>query len=161
MSREISVKSAEIFPVIQDLLSAGRSAILTVTGNSMYPFLRNGIDSVELINTDFYKLSRGNIVLIKRNSGAYVLHRIVKKKENCFYIVGDNQQDIEGPLKPDQVVAGVQAIFRQNKRIECSNAYLKLLVSIWITVLPFRRLINIYAFYPFRLVKRFLKNLKV
>jgi len=105
----------------------------------MYPFLRECIDSVELQKPDYASLKRLDIVLIKRNNGAYVLHRVCKKDNNCFYMVGDNQYVKEGPLYPDQLVAVVSAVIRGQKRIPCDSTLWMMLSRLWLFCLPLRR----------------------
>lgn len=138
MHKVSQVKSAEMFPLIKEILERGGSTRIAVTGMSMYPFLRDGKDNIELSKGSFNEIHRGDIVLIVRNSGKFVLHRVIKKKGDCFYIAGDAQQWIEGPLRPDQLFAVVTAVWRQKKQILCSNLWWKLLSSIWIWMLPFR-----------------------
>lgn len=135
------VKAAEIFPLIRDVLENGQSTKLTVSGDSMYPFLRDGIDSVEMMKAVYSRVSRGDIVLIKRTDGGYVMHRIIRKENNCFYIIGDAQQWIEGPLNPEQLIAVVPAVWRKDKRICCSSIRWRLLSEIWLYLRPFRSLI--------------------
>lgn len=132
------VKSELIFPVIKEILDKGTSARITVTGMSMYPFLRENIDSVELSKVKFPDIRRGDIVMILRDSKEYVMHRVIKVKENCFYIVGDAQQFIEGPLRMDQIFAKITAVWRKDKKIDCLNIWWKLLSELWLILLPFR-----------------------
>ncbi|WP_242876347.1 S24/S26 family peptidase [Desulfosporosinus hippei] len=132
------VKSSSLFPLISEILNYGQSTKLAVSGNSMYPFLRDSIDSVELTKGDFPELAKGDIVMIQRPEGNYVMHRIITKKKDCFFIVGDAQQWIEGPLYPHQLVAKVTAIWRKNKRISCSSSWLRLLSAMWLYLRPFR-----------------------
>lgn len=134
----IKVKSNTIFPVIVDLLNSGQTARITVTGNSMNPFLKANRDSVELSKTSFQEIRRGDIVLIKRTNGIYVLHRVYKKTEDSFSMVGDAQQWIEGPLYPDQLVAKVISVRRKNKEIPCTNIVWVLLSWIWLRLRVFR-----------------------
>ncbi len=145
VSQVNQIKSEFLFPVIVELLNNSVTAKISVTGGSMYPFLREFIDSVELCKKSFNELKKGDIVLIRRKSGAYVLHRILHKWNDCIYIVGDAQQWVEGPLLPEQIIAGVSKVWRQDKEIKCSNKYWKLLVWFWLRVLPFRYfLLKIY-----------------
>lgn len=141
MSELRLVKAKGLFPVIGELLDNGQSARIIVTGTSMYPFLRDGIDSVELSRTSFYDIQRGDIVMILRDNGQYVMHRVFRKEEDCFYMVGDAQQLIEGPLRPEQLVAVISAVWRRERRVECSNMMWKLLSILWMGLLPFRSLI--------------------
>jgi len=82
----LKVKSSAIFPVITELLDSGQTARITVTGNSMYPFLRAGRDSVELSKASFQEINRGDIVLIKRTNGIYILHRVIKKPKILLWL---------------------------------------------------------------------------
>ena len=86
------VKSVDMFPVVKEILNKSISVSITVTGMSMYPFLRENIDSVELSDASFMSICRGDIVLILRKNGDYVLHRVLRKEKNNFYIIGDAQQ---------------------------------------------------------------------
>lgn len=139
------VKAEDMFRIISEVIGLGRTAKITVTGSSMYPFLRDGIDSVCLSRCNFNDLRNRDIVLIKRDSGGYVMHRVHRKEKDCFYIVGDAQQWIEGPLRPDQLVAAVTGVWRRARFIECSGPGWRLLALIWMLMLPVRyRIIGIY-----------------
>lgn len=133
------VKSEVLFPVVIECLNSGQNAKITVTGNSMLPFLREFKDSVELTGVRFEQIKRGDIVLIRRYSGAYVLHRVLKKEQDCFYMVGDAQQWIEGPLYPDQLIAKVPRVWRKGKEIDCESFLWKILSLIWLRLRIFRR----------------------
>lgn len=135
------VRAAELFPFISEIIKQGQSARILVSGSSMYPFLRDGIDSVELNRASFGGLKRGDIVMIRRADGTYVMHRILRIRRDCLYIVGDAQKWIEGPVQPDQLVAVVTSIWRKDQQISCSNIAWKLLSQAWLILLPVRDLI--------------------
>lgn len=132
------VKAASIFELISEILEHGQNARISISGNSMYPFLRDSIDSVELTKGSFEQLSRGDIVMIQRSDSYYVMHRIIRRDKDCFFMVGDAQQWVEGPLYPEQLVAIVTAIWRKDKRIPCSNKWWRLLSWFWLYLRPFR-----------------------
>ena len=134
----IKVKSNEIFPVIVDLLKSGQTARITVTGNSMNPFLKADRDSVELSKTSFREIRMGDIVLVKRTNGIYVLHRVCKKTKDSFFMVGDAQQWIEGPLQPEQLVAKVISVRRKDREIPCNNIVWGVLSWAWLKLRIFR-----------------------
>lgn len=136
MREIIKVKALNIFPLISELLENGQTTKITVSGNSMYPFLRNSIDSVELTKGSFKRLSRGDIVIIQRSDGSYIMHRIYNRKTDYFFVVGDAQQRLEGPLYQTQLVAVVTAIWRKDKRISCSSNRLRLLSAFWLYLHP-------------------------
>lgn len=145
MQKLKTIKSEVLFPVIKGILNEGRSARITVTGMSMYPFLRENIDSVELSNINPKTIKKGDIVMVLRDTNEYVMHRVIKVEEGSFYMIGDAQEDIEGPLRFNQIFAKVNAIWRQNKRIEVENLLLKFMARIWLVLRPFR--INIIKVY--------------
>lgn len=132
------VKAEDLFALADELFELESRVWITVTGMSMYPFLREGGDSVELAKASFEDLKRGDIILIKRDCGFFVLHRVLKKEKNCFYIVGDAQQWVEGPLRPEQLRAVVTRIKRKQRIINCNNPLLKIVAGIWLLLIPFR-----------------------
>jgi hypothetical protein len=76
----------------------------TVHGDSMYPFIRQEIDYVTVLPAP-KKLNKYDVVLFKRPTGQYVLHRITKIKHNSYIICGDNRflrEDI-----PNKWVVGI------------------------------------------------------
>lgn len=140
------VKSESLFPVIIELIKNNQSAKITVTGNSMSPFLKEGRDNVELAAINFCEVRRGDIILIKRKCGYYVMHRVYKKEKDCFYIIGDAQQWIEGPLFPEQLIAIVTKVIREGREISCNNLIWKFLSHFWLNLRRFRyAIIGIYG----------------
>lgn len=131
-----TVRSEDLFPAIDELLHNNQKVRITVTGDSMMPFLRENTDSVELSATDFKSLHFGQIVLIRRISGQYILHRLVFKKKDCFYIAGDAHYWIEGPVYPDQLIAVATKILRNGKEISASGFLWQALSFIWWLRLP-------------------------
>ena len=122
--------------VIIDSINNNSDVKLTVTGNSMYPLFRGGVDSVIL--TANRNIKKYDIPLYKRENGEYILHRIIKIKDNRLYIVGDNQRNIEFPVYPHQVLAIVKGFYRNGKYISCDNVFYKLYSFLWVLILPYR-----------------------
>lgn len=143
-----SIKSAELFPAVIELLQNDQKVRISVTGDSMMPFLREDTDSVELSGASYDKLRFGQIPLIRRDSGQYILHRLIRKSGGSFYIAGDAQFWIEGPLRPDQLVAIVTRVWRGDSPL--SPFFWHTLSYLWWFRLP--------AYYvlrkPYRLLKR-------
>lgn len=95
-------------------LSCGEKVALTVTGNSMNPFLKNERDKAVLQKLE-KEPKKGDIVFYRRKNGAYVLHRVVKKKGNSFYFSGDAQTRVEGPIEKKQLLAVCKEVERNGK----------------------------------------------
>ena len=112
-------------------------APLRVTGTSMYPTFRNGVDTVFLRKPEG-TLRKGDVLLYRRENGQYVLHRIVRLQGQTLILSGDNQHEPEY-LKPSQVIARVER-FRRGKR-EYTSTHLgyRAWVWLWVWLFPVRR----------------------
>ncbi len=148
----IKVKTNILIPFIETLLSEKQMACITVTGMSMYPFLREVIDRVELSPADFDNVRKGDIVLAHRLSGEYVLHRVCRKSEDSFYMVGDAQTWIDGPYSKEQLIAVSKAVWRRDRRIDCEKLWWRTAAYVWMLLRPIRPLITKF----YRQVKLFL-----
>jgi hypothetical protein len=153
MPRVKRIESEVLFPAICDLLKSNQTVRMTVTGDSMMPFLREDNDSVELSPISFKDLHFGQIVLIRRTSGQYILHRVIFKKKTCFYMAGDAQLWIEGPLLPEQLVAAVNKIWRGSSPVSQNNLLYRILIFLWWLRLPVKFMIK----KPLKLLKTLLK----
>jgi len=145
-----TIKSEVLFPQVKELLDNGHKVRITVTGSSMMPFLRENIDSVELSAANFESLRFGQIPLIRRADGQYILHRLICKKKDRFFIAGDAQLWVEGPIYPEQLVAVVTKIWRGDRQISASNICWDMLSFIWWLRIPAYRMLRI----PYRLLKK-------
>lgn len=150
------LKAKDILPVVKEYIDNGKRVRITVTGNSMYPFLRDSKDSVELIETEYQNIKLGDIVLVLQNDGTYILHRLIKKRENYFYINGDAQWYREGPMHPGQIIGKVARVWRKEKEIKCNAPLWRSLSFLWFLLIPFRRLLIRY----FALLRRIKKTVR-
>lgn len=102
-SNDKSVSSTHFSIDIEQLLADGKTIKIKPQGYSMYPLFVPGRDEACIERTDFSSLKRGDVILYRRDKSILVLHRIWKITDNSLYMVGDNQTEIEGPLRADQV----------------------------------------------------------
>lgn len=99
-------------------------------GTSMLPLIRQKKDSVVLTAPKF-PLSKGDIIFYQRKNGQFVLHRIVKKSVDSYVCCGDNQVQLEPGIDESMIIAVVEAVYREDKRIEKGNVLYKLYLFIW------------------------------
>lgn len=123
---------------IEQLLADGKTIKIKPQGYSMYPLFVPGRDEACIECTHFSSLKRGDVILYRRDNGVLVLHRIWKITENSFYMVGDNQTDIEGPLRADQFRGKLVGIVRNQEFIDVKNSLYRLLSSLWLSLRPIR-----------------------
>jgi len=140
----------QVFSLAQELFKNQNNVKISVTGKSMHPFLHDAVNKIEFSPGNFQTIKPSDIVLVKRTNGQYVIHRVIRKEEDCFFINGDAQQWIEGPLNPEQVVACAKSVFRRDKWIPCENFWWRFLSKIWFLLLPYRY----FLFRIYRLIKQ-------
>lgn len=128
---------------------------ITPQGTSMFPFFLGGRDHVYVTKPSF-PLKKGDIALFQRDNGIYVIHRVYKvcKQESkvLYYMLGDNQTWIEGPIQSNQIHAVVLQIVRKGKIIHCkTNLFYRFLMKCWMFIRPLRpfvlRLFSIISHY--------------
>lgn len=98
------IKVKVFYPLILEAFKEGKSFSFPVKGTSMQPLLHTN-DVVTIIPKDDYSV--GDIVLFKRNEEIFVLHRIIKKYDSMFDIVGDHQTGIEKAVRLENIVGCV------------------------------------------------------
>ena len=104
----------ELMPLISDQLEKGNAVRLTPQGTSMLPLLRPGQDSV-LLRSPAKELRKFDIVLYQRDSGQFVLHRLVKTGDT-YTALGDHQITPESGIRREQILAVVAAFYRGGRR---------------------------------------------
>ncbi|AJW64749.1 Peptidase S24-like protein [Elizabethkingia miricola] len=113
------------FEQVKERLNAGQKVKIPVAGRSMEPFLQNG-DLVVLKRFEENDLVNGKIVLAYFNN-AYVLHRIVRIREDTVTLAGDgNIQQVEIITNKDILAVVIQA-YRGEKELSINT----LLGQIW------------------------------
>lgn len=127
---------------IEALLGEGKSIQIYPQGYSMYPLFVPGRDQAVIAPADTGKLKRGDVVLYRREGSILVLHRIWKRKADGFYMVGDNQSEVEGPLKEEQMKGILCRIIRRGKCFPADNPVYRMLAAVWLRLRPFRPFIS-------------------
>lgn len=124
-------------PITLDLLAQGKQVKVAPHGFSMYPYLVSDRDEV-IIEKPKREYRRGDIALYRRDSGIYVLHRIHHVNCDGYYMLGDSQRWIEGPLREEQLLAIVVTLIRNGREISVENTWYKLSYRIWLRLRIFR-----------------------
>ena len=92
-------------------------------------------------------LQDGNIIRI-RPQGYSMYPLLVPERERSFatgkitaegfFMVGDNQSEIEGPLRADQIKGRLIAFVHNGKEISVKNPLYRFLSALWLFMLPLR-----------------------
>lgn len=126
---------------IEALLLAGQTIQIHPEGTSMYPMFISGEDEAIIAPADAARLKRGDVVVYRRDpqaGGLLVMHRIYKREGDAFYLVGDNQSNVEGPLRADQMRGILVAWVRGGRYYTVKNIGYRIFFELWLLMLPLR-----------------------
>lgn len=119
---------------------------LVISGNSMSPFLVHGRDTVYLSRLD-RPAKRGDVLLYKRESGAYILHRVYKVEKDSYTMVGDAQTQLEQGIRQDQIIAIMTSALRKGKLQKKGSFWWEFFEKLWIRIIPLRPILTkIYTY---------------
>lgn len=127
---------------IEQLLADGHPIRIRPQGYSMYPLFIPGRDEAVIEPVTPGELRRNDVALYRRDQGILVLHRICRVTREGFYLVGDNQSEIEGPLRPDQFRGKLTEVIRNGRQFSVQNPLYQLLSSLWLFLRPVRPLFH-------------------
>ena len=110
----------EAWPMINQVLSRGEEFPIYPNGTSMLPLIRPGIDMVTLVLPN--ELKKDDIVLYKRATGQFVLHRLIKiNKKGLCTMFGDNQNALEFNIPLENILAKIKSLYRDDKLVDFSS----------------------------------------
>lgn len=114
--------------------------IYTNLGDSMMPIIRQNRDLliIEKVNG---RLKKYDVPLYKRDSGQYVLHRILKVRKNDYVMCGDNRWQKEYGIADRHIIGVLTGIVRGGKTISMNDKKYRLYVHLWCDFFPIRALI--------------------
>ena len=140
-----TIDPEELMPLLPQLLQQAQEVPLIISGNSMAPFLAHGRDTVYLSKLTG-PLKRGDMILYRRKTGQYILHRIYRVREGKYDLIGDGQLVIELGIGQEQILATVCAVRRKGKLLRMGNLCWEFYEHIWLALVPWRsRILRLYA----------------
>ena len=131
------VDTREYVSVLRDLTDEGKEVSLLIAGNSMLPFLVHERDYIYFKKPDS-ELKKGDMVFFQRVDGAFVMHRIKKVTPQGYYIVGDAQTYIEGPIRREQIFARITRVKRKGKIVKPGDFWWEFFEHVWINMVSLR-----------------------
>lgn len=135
------VDTREYVSVLKELTEEGKEVSMIISGSSMSPFLIHQRDKI-CFRKPGRELKKGDMVFFQRLNGQYVMHRIWKVKPEGYYIVGDAQKEIEGPVERQQIFAVITKIQRKGKWMEPGDFWWEFFEHVWINMIPLRGIVN-------------------
>ena len=124
----------------KDAIKRTGRIIYTNVGDSMMPLIKQGRD-VLVISAVNGRLKRYDIPLYKRDSGQYVLHRILKVRKNDYVICGDNRCNKEYGITDRHIIGVLSGIIRDGREIPVTDIKCRIYAHLWCDLFPVRVLI--------------------
>lgn len=132
--------------------------IYTTVGTSMRPFIRSQEDLVVIQRRPDTRYGKWDAVLYRRDSGQYVLHRIVKVGPQGYTMCGDNRANLEHGIRDDQILGVLTAVIRKGQRIDVNTETYRRKIRLWVALYPLRAVILKIRGLLFRLWKKRKEN---
>jgi hypothetical protein len=115
---------------IEEILSSQGFYVSTTVGMSMWPMLKNRRDRIVIAPVGGRKLRRWDVPLYRRPDGKYILHRILRVKQDHFVIRGDNTYALERVPK-EWVIGYLTEFYRKGKHVKTDSLAYRCYAAVW------------------------------
>ena len=136
----------------EDVIERDGRLVYTNVGDSMSPLIRQDRD-ILIIEKPHGRLKKYDAALYKRDSGQYVLHRVLKVRPDDYVICGDNRYTKEYGIRDRHIIGVLTALVRDGKEISVTDWRYKAYVHLWCDLFPIR-----VAFFKARHFPKWLKG---
>ena len=140
----------------EDVIERDGRLVYTNVGDSMRPLIRQDRD-ILIIEKPQGRLKKYDVPLYKRDSGQYVLHRILKVRDSDYVICGDNRYCKEYGITDRHIIGVLTAVVRDGKEMPITDWRYRLYVHLWCDLFPLRAVILKARRFPKWLKKRYEK----
>lgn len=124
----------------EEQLKKNGKLIYTNRGDSMMPLIKQGRDLL-VIKPVHGRLKKYDVPLYKRDSGQYVLHRILEVRKHDYVICGDNRWVKEYGITDRHIIGVLTAVVRDGKELSVTDRKYRLYVHLWCDLFPVRAFI--------------------
>lgn len=114
----------------EEILERDGRLVYTSVGDSMQPFIHSGEDLLIIEKTEG-RLKKYDVPLYRRDTGKYVLHRVLKVRENDYVICGDNRWRRETGITDRHILGVLTAIVRDGQTISVQDPEYMRRVRLW------------------------------
>ena len=123
----------------EEVLAEKGKLIYTNVGDSMYPLIKPR--DLLVIKRPELPLKRLDIPLYKRDSGQYVLHRILKVRKDDYLICGDNRVVTESGITDRHIIGVLTDIIRSGETISVYSTKNRIYAHFCCDFMPLKRVI--------------------
>ena len=138
--QHIELPNDQLLPLVRKAIAEGHTAIISVKGYSMRPFLEHLRDKVKLAPISNEDLRVGDAVLAEIAKGCFVLHRIIEINGEQLTLQGDgNVRGTETCTMSDVCGVVIEYIRPGGHVILASDSGLCRRIKLWRRLRPLRR----------------------
>ena len=137
----LELDTREYVSVLKDMVEQGMEVSMTVVGTSMEPFLVHNRDKI-YFRKPVGTIKKGDMVFYQRESGAYVMHRVMKVRKQQYYMAGDHQTFLEGPIEKEQIFAKVVSVEKDGVWLTEQEKLWKFYAVWWRRLFWVRKVVN-------------------
>ena len=130
------VKIEAMMPLITEQLLEGKKPIIPIKGTSMRPFYLSNLTHVELSPPKHLK--KHDAILFLSDNGNYILHRLIKIRNDVCITRGDALKKKE-TVKKENIVAKVTRHQHNKAWIDEKAPSFRFKLILWQCLLPLRR----------------------
>lgn len=126
----------------EEELRAGRSVRLYIDGTSMYPFIRGGVDEVEVVPCP----PEGDLPAwccpFYCWEGRYMIHRYIGTEGGNCVMLGDGNLARREKVRREDIIGLLSRIYRPDGSVQdCSDPKWLRKAKLWYRLRPFRRIL--------------------
>ena len=115
----------------EQVLQEHGQLVYTNVGDSMWPLLHEGRDLMIIDKKPEGRMKKYDAILYKRPCGKYIMHRILKVRQDDYVLCGDNRWLREFGVKDEWILGVLTAVVRKGKRVSVTSWKYRLYVHIW------------------------------
>lgn len=132
-------------PKAEEQLREGNTIRVRPRGFSMRPLIVPIRDEIIATPLGEKNPKRGDLLVFKRPNNQIIIHRVHHVHQEQFYLIGDSQTFIEGPISKDSVLGMVDLIIRNGKEVNVNALSYKFLTGTWLVLRPLRPALSKFA----------------
>ena len=122
----------------EEYLEKNGSMTYSNVGTSMMPLLKQGRDLFTVTKKGSERCRKYDVVLYRRPPDKYVLHRVVKVRENDYVILGDNCINKEYGITDDDILGVMTSFVHKGKQHTVNDMTYRIYSHLWVDLLFFR-----------------------
>lgn len=137
----VDVDTREYVAVLKEMVDQGMEVSMTVSGTSMEPFLIHNQDRI-YFQKPKGPIKKGDMVFFQRKTGEYVMHRIMRVRDHRYYLAGDHQTFLEGPIEESRIFAKVVSVERAGVWLSEDDCVWRFYAVWWRRLFWVRKVVN-------------------